>query len=86
MGLFDSPPVHAADRFAGGDRTGERRPLRSVVRPSSEAEILRAHIAAVRTRIEFLDGGAHMSKRIFLAMASLAALVLSSGASVTWMR
>jgi len=27
-----------------------------------------------------------MSKRIFLAMASLAALVLSSGASVTWFR
>jgi len=25
-----------------------------------------------------------MSKRIFLAMASLAALVLSSGASLTW--
>jgi len=25
-----------------------------------------------------------MSKRIFLAMASLAALVLSSGASVSW--
>jgi len=27
-----------------------------------------------------------MSKRIFLAMASLAALVLSSGASITWLR
>jgi len=27
-----------------------------------------------------------MSKRIFLAMASLAALVLSTGASLTWMR
>lgn len=54
--------------------------------PSSEAEILRAHIAAVRTRIDVLDGGAHMSKRIFLAMASLAALVLSSGANVSWMR
>jgi hypothetical protein len=31
-----------------------------------------------------LDGGVHMSKRIFLAMASLAALVLSSGAAVSW--
>jgi hypothetical protein len=31
-----------------------------------------------------LDGGVNMSKRIFLAMASLAALVLSSGASITW--
>ena len=35
--------------------------------------------------IEF-DGGVHMTKRIFLAMASLAALVLSSGANVAWMR
>jgi len=31
-----------------------------------------------------LDGGVSMSKRIFLAMASLAALVLSSGAGFTW--
>lgn len=33
-----------------------------------------------------LDGGVSMSKRIFLAMASLAALVLSSGASASWLR
>lgn len=31
-----------------------------------------------------LDGGVPM-KRIFLAMASLAALVLSGGASVSWL-
>jgi hypothetical protein len=29
-------------------------------------------------------GGALMSKRIFLAMASLATLLLSSGAAVSW--
>jgi hypothetical protein len=28
----------------------------------------------------------HTMKRVFLAMASLAALVLSSGASISWMR
>ena len=36
--------------------------------------------------VSILDGGVYMSKRIFLAMASLAALVLSSGANATWFR
>jgi hypothetical protein len=36
--------------------------------------------------VSILDGGVHMSKRIFLAMASLAALVLSSGANASWIR
>jgi hypothetical protein len=36
--------------------------------------------------VSILDGGVHMSKRIYLAMASLAALVMSSGAHASWFR
>jgi hypothetical protein len=31
-----------------------------------------------------LDGGAHMYKRVYVALASLAALALSAGAAFTW--
>lgn len=54
-------------------------------RPSSGAEP-----ATVEQRrpvdLTDLDGGTDVSKRIFLTLASLAALVLSSGANVSWMR
>ena len=50
------------------------------------AERILPHLLAEVAAGIDLDGGARMSKRIFLAMASLAALVLSSGASSAWMR
>jgi hypothetical protein len=43
-------------------------------------------LAVATARDHNLDGGVRMTKRVFLAMASLAALVLSSGAGVSWLR
>jgi hypothetical protein len=76
-----APPPSRVDARSAGSRAPAATPHKVIERSGTQPT---SNSGDDGTGIEPFDGGANMKTRLFVALSSLATLVLTSGASVAW--